>query len=105
MTKITLSVCKVYCNTGRFRFHRKKTKQAWKHYFLEDEDEIGEWRFGSEWVNAIKALFLKSKVRHKRLFICPNCAQWFYAYVKNDKEKAICPYCPDDEELELVEED
>jgi len=93
VTKITISVCKVYKNTGRFRFHREKTKKHWKHYFLEDEDEIGEWRFNSEWVNAIKAQFLKPKTRHKRLSICFNCEELFYAYVKNDKEQVECPYC------------
>jgi len=97
---ITLSVSKVFKNTGKDRFHRKDTKKHWKHYFLEyDEDEEG-WRFNSEWINAIKATFLKTKIRHKRLSICFNCEQLFYAFVKNDKEEVFCPYCPDDEELD-----
>jgi len=100
VSKVTISVCKVYKNTGRFRFHREKTKKHWKHYFLEDEDETGEWKFNSEWVDSVKAQFLKLKKHHKRHFICLNCARIFYAYVKNSREKATCPICSDDEELE-----
>ncbi len=98
MSKITLSVCKVYKNTGRFRFHRKKTKPAWKHYFLDDE--TSDWKFGTEWVDSFKAQFLKLKKRHKRLYICSNCTRLFYAYVKNSREKVNCPICPNDDELE-----
>jgi len=96
VSKITISVCKVYKNTGRFRFHRKKTKQAWKHYFLDDE--TGEWKFNTEWVDSVKAQLLKLKKRRKRLFICPDCYRIFYAYVKNDRGKATCPICPEDED-------
>ena len=98
MTKIKLSVSKTYKNSGSFRFHRKKTKPAWKHYFLDDE--TGNWKFGTEWIDSVTAQFLKLKKRHKRHFICSNCAMIFYAYVKNSREKAICPICPNDEELE-----
>ena len=99
MSKVTLSVCKVFKNSGSLRFHRKNTSRHWKHYFLEEIEE-GVWGFNSEWVNSIKAQFLKTKIRHKRLSICLNCEQLFYAYVKNDKEEVFCPYCPDDEELD-----
>jgi len=98
VSKITLSVSKVYKNTGSFRFHRKKTQKHWKHYFLDDE--TGEWKFNTEWVDSVKAQFLKLKKRHKRLYICSNCTRLFYAYVKNSREKTTCPICPDDEELE-----
>jgi len=89
----------VYKNSGSFRFHRKKTKPAWKHYFLSD-DYTDEFTFGTEWVDSITAQFLKLKKRHKRYFICPNCYGIFYAYVKNSREQVNCPICPDDEELE-----
>jgi len=98
MSKITLAVCRVYKNTANFRFHRKKTQKHWKHYFLDDE--TGEWKFNTEWVDSVKAQFLKLKKRHKRLYICSNCTSFFYAYVKNSREKVNCPICPDDEELE-----
>ena len=52
MSKITISMCKVYKNSGSFRFHRKKIKPSWKHYFLDDE--TGEWKFGTEWVARTK---------------------------------------------------
>jgi len=91
VSKVTLSVCKVYKNTGRFRFHRKKTKPAWKHYFLDDE--TGEWKFGTEWVDSVKAQFLKLKKRYKRHFVCFDCGTIFYAYVKKSTEEVDCPFC------------
>jgi len=93
--KITLSVCKVYKNTGRFRFHRKKTKPAWKHYFLSD-DYTDEWKFGTEWIDSVTAQFLKLKKWHLRKFICPECWRVFPAYIKNDRMKINCPYCEED---------
>jgi len=98
LTKITIGVSKVYKNTGSLRFHRKKTKPAWKHYFVSD-DYTDEFTFGTEWVDSVKAQFLKLKKWHKRKFICPECFTIFTAYVKNGRTKAICPVCPDDEEL------
>jgi len=92
MAKITLAVSKVYKNTGRFRRHRKKTKPAWKHYFLE-EDEPDEYTFGTEWVDAITAQFLKLRKWHKRKFICPECYTIYSDYIKNDRMKSNCPYC------------
>jgi len=99
VSKITISVCKVYRNTGRFRFHRKKTKPAWKHYFLSD-DYTDEYTFGTEWVDSVKAQFLKLKKRYKRHFVCFDCGAIFYAYVKNSTKQVKCSFCPDDEELE-----
>jgi len=97
VTKITISVCKVYKNTGRFRFHRKKTKTAWKHYFLSD-DYTDEMTFGTEWIDSVKAQFLKLKKRYKRHFICFNCGAIFYGYVKKSTEQVNCSFCPDDED-------
>ena len=94
MSKITLSVCKVYRNTGRFRFHRKNTKQAWKHYFFDSEDR----KFCTEWIDSVTAQFLKLKKWYLRKFICPECYQIFSAYIKNDRMEAICPYCPEEED-------
>ena len=96
MGKITLSVCNVYRNAGRFRSHRKKTKKAYKHCFVSD-DYTDELTFGTEFVDAITAQFLKLRKWHLRKFICPECYSVFSNYIKNDRMKAICPYCPDDE--------
>jgi len=93
MSKITLSVCKVYKNSGSFRFHRKNTKPAWKHYFLDDE--TGEWKFNSEWVNSIKARILKHKVYKVRKFICEECGLVFTGVVKKDSDWCECPVCED----------
>lgn len=95
VSKITISVCKVYRNTGRFRFHRKKTKKAWKHFFVE-EDEPDEYNFGTEWVDSITAQFLKLKKWHLRKFFCPECKNVFQGLVKNDRMKIDCPYCEED---------
>ena len=92
MSKITLSICKVYKNTGRFRLHRKNTKTAWKHFFLSD-DYTDEYTFGTEWVDAVTAQFLKLRKWHLRKFICENCHSVFTTYIKNDRMEAICPYC------------
>ncbi len=92
MSKVTLAVCKVYKNTGIFRFHRKKTKPAWKHFFLSD-DYTEEYKFGTEWVDSVSAQFLKLRKWHKRKFLCEECANEFSTYIKNDRMEAICPYC------------
>ncbi len=93
MTKITLSVSKVFKNSGSLRFHRKKTKPAWKHYYLNDE--TGEWKFKSEWVNSIKAQILKHKVYKKRSFVCEECGYVFEGFVKKDSNECECPVCED----------
>jgi len=93
VTKVTISVCRVFRNSGSFRVHRKNTKQAWKHYFLDDES--GVWKFNTEWVDSVKAQFLKLKKRYKRHYVCLNCGRIFYAYVKNSREEVNCPICLD----------
>jgi len=99
MAKITIGVSKVYKNSGRFRSHRKKTKKAWKHCFMSD-DYTDKLTFGTEWVDSVKAQFLKLNKWHLRNFICEECHRRFQAYVKNDRMEAKCPYCPEDEGLE-----
>ena len=88
MTKITISVSKVYKNSGSFRFHRKNTKQYWKHFFLEDGN------LGTEWVSAVKASFLKIKKNHQLKYLCEN-GHIFKAIVKNAKVEVDCPHCDD----------
>jgi len=92
MTKITISVCKVYKNTGRFRSHRKKTKPSWKHYFLSN-DYADEYTFGTEWVDSVKAQFLKLKKRYKRHFVCFDCGTIFSDYVKKSTKEVDCSFC------------
>jgi len=97
VSKITIGVSKVYKNSGLFRSHRKKTKPAWKHYFISD-DYTDEYTFGTEWVDAITAQFLKLKKWHLRKFICEECSAKFSNYIKNDRMKVNCPNCPEDED-------
>jgi len=87
----------VYKNGGRFVSHRKKTKKGWKHYFLSD-DYTDKFEFGTEWTDSVTAQFLKLKKWHLRKFICEECFATFPAYIKNDRMKAKCPYCPEDED-------
>jgi len=96
VVKITLAVSKCYKNAGRFRSHRKNTKKAWKHCFLSD-DYTEELKFGTEWVDSVTAQLLKLKKWHLRKFICPECYRIFSGYIKNDRMKVKCPYCPEDE--------
>jgi len=96
VTKITISVCKVFKNSGSFRLHRKKTKKEWKHYFLDvDEYEQGDYTFQTEGVSAFKAIILKRNQFHKKIFVCLECYARFTAYVpKNTSEyKDECPFC------------
>ena len=97
MSKITLAVSKVYKNGGRFVSHRKKTKKGWKHFFLSD-DYTEKYTFGTEWVDSVTAQFLKLRKWHLRKFICLQCHTVFSDYIKNDRMKAKCPYCPDDDD-------
>jgi len=87
MTKLTISVCKVFKNTGNLRSHRKKTKKHWKHYFIEDG------KFKTEWVNPIKAQFLKTQKRKLLNFICIDCGLIFQGIVKKDSDSYECPEC------------
>jgi len=96
MRKITIGVCKVFKNGRRFSKHRKNTKPAWKHYFVI-EHEPNEIEFYTEWVNSIKAQFLKLKIWHLRKFWCPECRHDFPAFVKNDRMKVDCPFCEEDD--------
>ena len=98
MGKITISVCRAYKNSGRFRSHRKKTKPAWKHYFVSN-DYTDELTCGTEWVDSVTAQFLKLKKRYKRYFVCFECGGIFRGYVKKN-EKVFCPRCSDKEDEE-----
>jgi len=82
----------VYKNSGSLRFHRKKTKPSWKHYFLSD-DYTAEFTFGTEWVSAIKAMTLKLNIWKKRKAYCFECQNIFDAYIKNDNDQVECPDC------------
>ena len=87
----------MYKNGGRFVIHRKNTKKAWKHCFMSD-DYTDKLTFGTEWVDSVTAQFLKLKKWHLRKFLCIVCKNWFWAYIKNNRMKAMCPYCPEDED-------
>ncbi len=87
MAKVTISVCKTYKNTGNLRNHREKTRKHWKHYFIEDG------KFQTEWVNSIKAQFLKTQKRRQMKFVCMECGLVFVGLVKKITDTCECPYC------------
>ena len=87
MTKITVSICKVYKNSGSLRLHKNKTSKHWKHYFIEDG------KFKTEWVNPIKAVFLKTQKRKLLKFICIECGCIFRGLVKKSNDTCQCPKC------------
>jgi len=93
MVKMTLSVSNVYKNTGAFRFHRKNTTKHWKHYFIEDYFDDGDWKFSSEWVSAFKARLLKRKQVYKRRFLCMECGKIWQGYVPKNTKSIECPEC------------
>ncbi len=92
MTKLTLSVCKAYKNSGRFRIHKENTSKHWKHYFIEDYFDDGDWKFSSEWVNPIQAQLLKQKIVHKMIWQCEYCDRQFEILGRKNS-KFECPYC------------
>jgi len=93
MSKLTLSVCKAYKNSGRFRIHKENTSKHWKHYFVEDYFDDGGWKFNSEWVNPIQAQLLKRKIVHKKRFLCSECEKLWEAYVPKNTKTIDCPEC------------
>jgi len=98
MTKHTIGVDKAYKNSGSLRFHRKKTKKCWKHYFIEVDDyDEDERTFGSEWVSSFKARLLKRKQLYKKMFVCLECGGRFTTYVKKNQTEyeGECPSCGD----------
>jgi len=61
------------------------------------DDYTDELAFGTEWVDSVTAQFLKLKKWHLRKFYCEECHRWFDAYIKNDRQKVLCPYCEEDD--------
>ena len=97
MTKLTLSVCKSFKNSGRYSIHKENTSKHWKHYFIEDYFDEDEISFGSEWVSSIKAVFLKRQQLYKRQFICPDCGDVTEQFVPKNTDEMPCAKCNDDE--------
>ena len=91
MSKVTLSVCKTYKNTGNLRSHREKTKKHWKHYFIDTDDGC----FHTEWVSSIKAQILKRRIWKKKKMVCLECGCLFYTLVKKETDECTCPNCDD----------
>ena len=91
MSKVTISICKTYKNTGSLRNHREKTRKHWKHYFYDSDEE----KFSTEWVSTLQAFILKRNVWKKKQMVCLECGYSFYAFLKKDTNECKCPNCND----------
>jgi len=85
--KRVVSVSRTYKHRG-FHIHREKTKKVWHIYYYDDE-----FKFHSQQVDFITAMYYKLNKFHKMKFICMECAEVFDALVKNKKDYVDCPYC------------
>lgn len=99
-TAITvLSVAKSYSNRGN-HVHRRGTKKRWYLYYI-DEDGT----FKTRRINALEALYYKSKRVHRYLLNCPECGGLVRAFVRSLEDEVQCPYCSDIISLEDLDED
>ena len=87
MSKLTLSVSKVYKNGNNHKHHC--AKKHWRRYYFDTYDE----KFGAEYVSGIKAMKLKLNIWKRRKAYCFECQNIFDAYIKNDNDQVECPYC------------
>jgi len=85
--KYVISVSKTYKHRGLHR-HRDSTKKYW-HIYYYDED----FKFHSEQVGFLKAMYYKKHLMYKRYFICQECFRKFVALVKKRTKTIECPYC------------
>ena len=62
-------------------------------YWEQDYDDI--WKLRSKFVNPLEALYYKSRKMKLRKFLCPECFNVCFGFIKNDRTKVMCPYCDD----------
>ena len=85
--KYVVSVSKTYKHRGLHR-HRESTKKYWHIYYYDEE-----FRFHSEQVSFLKAMYYKNHLWYKRKFLCEDCLTIFVALVKKRDKTAECPNC------------
>ena len=87
--KYVVSVSKTYKHRGLHR-HRKSTKKYWHIYYYDEE-----FKFHSEQVSYLKAMYYKCNKYKKFHLVCPNCRKTYMFLVKKEKhlEKQECPDC------------
>jgi len=87
--KYIVSVSKAYKHRGLHR-HRGFTKKYWHIYYYDEE-----FKFHSEQVSYLKAMYYKGHKYKKFHLTCPNCRKTYIFLVKKEKdlEKQECPDC------------
>jgi len=87
--KYVVSVSKTYKHRGIHR-HRKSTKKYWHIYYYDEE-----FRFYSEQVSYLKAMYYKGHKYKKFHLTCPSCRNTYMFLVKKEKqlEEQECPNC------------
>ncbi len=87
--KYVVSVSKTYKHRGLHR-HRDSTKKYWHIYYYDEE-----FKFHSEQVCYLKAMYYKGNKYKKFHLVCPNCRNTYRLLVKKEKDipKEECPNC------------
>jgi len=87
--KYVVSVSKTYKHRG-LRRHRRSTKKYWHIYYYDEE-----FRFHSEQVSSLKAMYYKGHKYKKLHLTCPSCRNTYMFLVKKEKqlEEQECPNC------------
>jgi len=85
--KYVVSVSKTYKHRG-FHRHRESTKKYWYIYYYDEE-----FRFHSEQVGFLEAIYYKTQKRKRLRYICTECGNFFIGLVKSSKEELECPEC------------
>lgn len=86
-TIIVVSVAKSYSNRGNHR-HRVGTKKRGYLYYIDEDGN-----FKTRRINALEALYYKSKRVRRYLFNCPECGGLVRAFARSLDEDVECPYC------------
>ena len=87
--KYVVSVSKTYKHRGLHR-HRGSTKKYWHIYYYDEE-----FKFRSEQVSYLKAMYYKGHKYKKFYLTCPSCRNTYMFLVKKEKqlEEQECPEC------------
>ena len=66
----------------------ESTKKYWHIYYYDEE-----FRFHSEQIGFLRAIYYKNHLWYKRQFLCEDCLTIFVALVKKRQKTAECPNC------------
>jgi hypothetical protein len=87
--KYVLSVSKAYSRQGSHG-DKSETRKYWRMYYIDAEGHVQ-----AEKVNFLQALFYKSGLFTRRVFVCLRCGSKFMGLARKDTDILACPYCSD----------